>query len=39
LEKAGSFNAMFTHRIKITGLQDIDVEVQRWMKRAYDEAK
>jgi hypothetical protein len=39
LEKAGSFNAMFTHRIKIARLQDIDAEVRRWVKRAYDEAK
>ena len=39
LEKAGSFNAMFTHRIGIARLQDIDAEVQRWVKRAYDEAK
>ena len=38
LEKAGSFNAMFTHRIKIARLQDIDAEVRRWVKRAYDEA-
>lgn len=38
LEKAGSFNAMFTHRIKISRLQDIDGEVRRWVKRAYDEA-
>jgi hypothetical protein len=38
LEVSGSFNAMFTHRVRITGETDIDSEVKRWLKQAYDEA-
>jgi len=37
-EPAGSFNAMFTHRGKITAESDIDAEVLSWLEEAYDEA-
>jgi hypothetical protein len=38
LEASGSFNAMFTHRVRISRLTDVDPEVKRWLKQAYDEA-
>lgn len=38
LEASGSFNAMFTHRVRITSEADVDAEVKRWLKHAYDEA-
>jgi|SRR5579862_2221038 len=38
LEASGSFNAMFTHRVRLTSLVDVDAEVKRWLKQAYDEA-
>ena len=36
LEAAGSFNAMFTHRVRLASVADVDVELKRWLKRAYD---
>lgn len=38
LEASGSFNAMCTHRIRIEGPTDIDADVRRWLKQAYDAA-
>ena len=38
LEASGSFNAMFTHRVRMTNEADVDTEVKRWLKQAYDEA-
>jgi hypothetical protein len=38
LEPSGSFNAMFTHRVKIAGPDDIDAELRAWIKDAYDGA-
>jgi hypothetical protein len=38
LEASGSFNAMFTHRVKLSGLDEIDAEVEGWLKDAYDAA-
>jgi hypothetical protein len=38
LEPAGSFNAMFTHRVKLAVEPDVDAEVLSWLKEAYDEA-
>jgi hypothetical protein len=38
LEASGSFNAMFTHRVKLTSLADIDDDVKAWLKAAYDAA-
>lgn len=35
LEKSGSFNAMFTHRVRIISATDIDAELKRWFKTAY----
>jgi hypothetical protein len=39
LEASGSFNAMFTHRVRISTKADIDAEFKRWLKQAYAEAQ
>ena len=38
LEPSGSFNAMFTHRVKIASLGEIDDEIAGWLREAYDAA-
>lgn len=38
LEASGSFNAMFTHRVRITSAAEINAELKRWLKAAYDAA-
>jgi hypothetical protein len=38
LEASGSFNAMFTHRVKLSHLGDIDAEVLAWLRAAYEMA-
>ncbi len=38
LEASGSFNAMFTHRVRVGSIQEVDAELIGWLKRAYDEA-
>ncbi|WP_372786597.1 DUF5655 domain-containing protein [Phenylobacterium sp.] len=38
LEASGSFNAMFTHRVRLAGPADLDAEVKAWLKAAYDGA-
>ena len=37
-EAAGSWNAMVTHRVRITDPAQIDAEVLAWLKLAYDAA-
>ena len=37
-EAAGSWNAMVTHRVRITDPAQIDAEVLAWLKQAYDAA-
>ncbi len=39
LEAAGSWNAMVTHRVRISDPKQIDAEVLAWLKRAYDAAQ
>lgn len=39
LEASGSFHAMFTHRVRLETLDDIDTDVLRWLKEAYDAAR
>lgn len=39
LEASGSFNAMFTHRVRMTSESEIDPEFKRWLKQAYSEAR
>jgi predicted transport protein len=38
LENSGSFNAMVSHRVRITDKKQIDAELKTWLKRAYDAA-
>lgn len=38
-ESAGSWNAMVTHRVRITDPKQIDKEVLAWLKQAYDAAQ
>src|ERR1700680_1190134 len=33
LEAAGSFNAMFTHRVRITSTKDIDAQLKKWLRQ------
>jgi Domain of unknown function (DUF4287)/Domain of unknown function (DUF5655) len=37
-EAAGSWNAMVTHRVRISDARQIDSELVAWLKRAYDAA-
>ncbi len=36
LEKAGSWNAMLTHRVRISDPKQLDAELLKWLKQAYD---
>ncbi len=38
LEASGSFNAMVTHRVRVTSAKDIDAQLVAWLKSAYDAA-
>ena len=38
LEASGSFNAMVSHRVRVEKLADVDAELLRWLKQAYDAA-
>ena len=38
LEAAGSFNALFTHRVRVTSADDIDTALTRWLHAAYANA-
>ena len=38
LEAAGSWNAMVTHRMRISDPKQLDAEVLAWLKQAYDAA-
>jgi predicted transport protein len=38
LEKAGSFNAMVSHRVRLEKPADVDKTVKAWLKKAYGEA-
>lgn len=38
LEASGSFNAMFTHRVKIDGAGEVDDEVREWLRESYAQA-
>lgn len=38
LEAAGSWNSMCTHRVKVESAGEIDKELLRWLKQAYDGA-
>ncbi|KAA9130881.1 DUF4287 domain-containing protein [Marinihelvus fidelis] len=38
LEASGSFNAMVSHRIRLEKPADVDADVKRWLKDAFDAA-
>jgi hypothetical protein len=38
LETSGPFGAMFTHRVQITEVSQVDKELINWIKEAYLEA-
>jgi hypothetical protein len=38
LESAASFNAMFTHRVRLSNPGEIDDDLKAWLKLAYDSA-
>lgn len=38
LEASGSFNAMVSHRVRIHAIDEIDGEVEGWLRDAYDRA-
>ncbi|WP_295995661.1 DUF5655 domain-containing protein [Rugamonas sp.] len=39
LEASGSFNAMFTHRVKLESMDQIDAEIELWITQAYAAAR
>ncbi len=36
LESAASFNALFTHRVRVNTIGDVDAQVIAWLKQAYN---
>ncbi len=38
LEKSGSFNAMVSHRVRLSVVEDVDEQLIVWLKRAYQMA-
>jgi hypothetical protein len=36
LEAAGSFNAMVSHRVRVSSVKEIDAELIGWLRQAYD---
>ena len=38
LEAAGSFNSMVTHRVRVTDKKEVDADVKKWLKAAYESA-
>jgi hypothetical protein len=37
-ESAATFNALFTHRVRVPSAADVDDELGSWIRRAYDRA-
>ena len=38
LEKSGSFNTMVSHRVRVTKKGEVDADLKRWLRKAYDAA-
>ena len=38
LEESGSFNAMVSHRVRVTEKGEVDAELKSWLKKAYEAA-
>ena len=36
LEASGSFNAMVSHRVRVTGKSQVDSELMGWLRKAYE---
>ena len=36
LEASGSFNSMCSHRVRVTAKKEVNAELRRWLKAAYD---
>jgi len=36
LEASGSFNAMVTHRVRLESAKDVNAELTKWLRQAYD---
>jgi hypothetical protein len=36
LESASSFNTLFTHRVRVNTVNDVDEQLLTWLKQAYD---
>lgn len=36
LESASNFNALFTHRVRVNSVNDVDEQLITWLKQAYD---
>jgi hypothetical protein len=39
LETAKGFNALFTHRVRLTSIADVDTQLVAWLARAYQHAR
>jgi len=39
LENSGPFGTMCTHRVQITAVEQVDIEVQEWLKEAYEKSQ
>ncbi len=38
LEKSGSFNSMVSHRVRLGSKKDVNAELKKWLKAAYEAA-
>ncbi|MEK6675027.1 MAG: DUF4287 domain-containing protein [Planctomycetota bacterium] len=38
LEASGSFNAMVSHRVRVSSVNEVDKELAGWLKKAYESA-
>jgi hypothetical protein len=38
LEASGSFNAMVSHRVRVTEKSEVDGQLKKWLKQAYEKA-
>ena len=38
LENSGSFNAMVSHRVRISNKKEVNSELKKWLRKAYDAA-
>jgi hypothetical protein len=39
LESAATFNALFTHRVRVRSVEEVDRELDRWLHQAYRAAE